>query len=248
MQKLSQLPKKITCPRCGLKIYEGAYKCPDCGLIFSRLELATNKDAKTLIRKKEKDFVLKSSQLPEDVSFIKLLMLAIFLGPFGAHCFYVGRYWRASFLLIDMIAIFFLVLFNSYLIQVDEGALIGSLSTICGFIMLMWPWDILMIIFKKFKVPIAIDITANQALNCEDDNLGKTKTEDDNVKNNIEENNINRNDIKEIDNQTKVKNDNQDETKNQTLLDSQNSKLDKQYNDEVLFDPISWKESNKEKK
>lgn len=161
MQKLSHIPKKVTCPRCGLKVYEDAPKCPDCGLIFSRLDIATNKDAKKLMKKGERDFILKSTRLPSDVSFIKLLLLSIFLGPLGAHCFYVGRYVRGSIILVDMIAIFLLVVFNTPLMAIDDGALLGTFSTICGIVMLMWPWDVVMIILKKFKVPIAIDITGS---------------------------------------------------------------------------------------
>lgn len=160
MSDLSRFQKKITCPRCGIKIVQGVTKCPDCGLIFSRLEIATNKDAKKLIQRHEKDFVLKSSKLPSDVSFIKLLLLCILLGPLGAHCFYVGRYIRGGVLLADMALLFLLVLFNSQLLAVDNGALLGSLTTIAGIIMLIWPWDLIMIIMKKFKVPIAIDISA----------------------------------------------------------------------------------------
>lgn len=153
--------KKFTCPRCGLRCYEGIETCPDCGLVFSRLEIATNKDAKQKMRRHDHDFIIMTSKLPSDVSRTKLILYTIFFGVFGGHCFYVGRYWRGATFLTTFIAMFLMVVFNSSLAAIGNGALLGVLSTILGFIMLMWPWDIFMVVLKKFKVPIAIDLESN---------------------------------------------------------------------------------------
>ena len=153
--------KKFTCPRCGLRCYEGIETCPDCGLVFSRLEIATNKDAKQKMRRHDHDFIIMTSKLPSDVSRTKLILYTIFFGVFGGHCFYVGRYWRGATFLTTFIAMFLLVVFNSSLAVIGNGALLGVLSTILGLIMLMWPWDIFMVVLKKFKVPIAIDLESN---------------------------------------------------------------------------------------
>ncbi len=146
------------CPRCGLKSYEGIESCPDCGFIFSRLKIATNKDAKNKILRHDRDFIVKTNIIPSDVSYIKLLLYCIFFGMFGTHCFYVGRYLRGSFILADFVAMILLVVFNGKISSINDGALLNVLSTICGLIMLAWMWDIFMIIFKKFKIPVAIDI------------------------------------------------------------------------------------------
>ena len=153
--------KKFTCPRCGLRCYEGIETCPDCGLVFSRLEIATNKDAKQKMRRHDHDFIIMTSKLPSDVSRTKLILYTIFFGVFGGHYFYVGRYWRGATFLTTFIAMFLMVVFNSSLAAIGNGALLGVLSTILGFIMLMWPWDIFMVVLKKFKVPIAIDLESN---------------------------------------------------------------------------------------
>ena len=153
--------KKFTCPRCGLRCYEGIETCPDCGLVFSRLEIATNKDAKQKMRRHDHDFIIMTSKLPSDVSRAKLILYTIFFGVFGGHCFYVGRYWRGATFLTTFIAMFLLVVFNSSLAAIGNGSLLGVLSTILGLIMLMWPWDIFMVVLKKFKVPIAIDLESN---------------------------------------------------------------------------------------
>lgn len=161
MKLRNKFQKKITCPRCGLKVVEGCESCPDCGLVFSRLEVATNKDAKRKIRRGDRDFIIKTSKLPSDIKFIKLLLYCIFLGPVGGHCYYTGRYLRGSALSFAFFALVMFVIFNAPLVEVDGGALIGALSTICGLVECMWIWDLIMIIMKKYKVPVAIDLEGN---------------------------------------------------------------------------------------
>lgn len=146
------------CPRCGLKSLKLQDTCPDCGLVFARLELATNKDAKKLIKRRETDYIIKTSQLPKDVNYIKLLLLVIFVGVMGGHCFRVGRYWRGSLLLLNFIAVVMYVIFNAPLIAYDGGALIAVLTTLSGFVLFLWAYDLIMIVLKKFKVPVAIDL------------------------------------------------------------------------------------------
>ena len=154
----------FTCPRCGIKCLTGMESCPDCGLIFSRLEIATNKDAKKKIRRHDKDFIIKTNSIPSDVSYIKLLLLTIFVGIFGGHCFYVGRYTRGIILLINAILLMSYVIFNKYLVDLDGGRLIAALSTIGGLFLLVWAYDLIAVIFKKFKIPVAIDVDENVIL------------------------------------------------------------------------------------
>ena len=146
------------CPRCGMKSLASAETCSDCGLVFSRLVIATNKDAKKKIKNRDKDFIIMTNQLPADVSYLKLLLSCIFGGLLGAHCFSVGRYWRGSILLINTLILIMFVVFNQNMIEIDGGTLLGALATLCGMVMIVWPIDIVLIIMKKFKVPIAIDI------------------------------------------------------------------------------------------
>ncbi len=150
----------VICPRCGLKNLISTESCPDCGLVFSRLKIATNKDAKRKIRRGDRDYIIRTSNLPSDVSRTKLILLTVFTGLFGGHCFYVGRYWRGMLLLLNFIALMMYVVFNTQLVAIDEGKLIAALSTISGIIMMVWAFDIVWVIMKKFKVPIAIDLKA----------------------------------------------------------------------------------------
>lgn len=151
------------CPRCGLKSLAVAESCQECGLIFSRLELATNKDAKRKMARGDKDFIIMTSKLPSDVKWHKLLLMTIFLGLFGGHCFYVGRYWRGGMLLANGISLVMYVVFNQQLVAVDGGRLIAALTTIAGLIMLFWMFDLIWVIIKKFKVPVAIDLKSEIA-------------------------------------------------------------------------------------
>ena len=160
----------FTCPRCGIKCLTGVESCPDCGLIFSRLEIATNKDAKKKIRRHDKDFIINSSRIPSDVSYIKLLLLTIFVGIFGGHCFYVGRYFRGVVLLINTLLLMSYVIFNNFLVDLDGGRLIAALSTIGGFFLLIWAYDLIAVIFKKFKIPVAIDVDEKVILSEDKEN------------------------------------------------------------------------------
>ena len=152
---------KKTCPRCQLKVASSCEECPDCGLVFSRLNIATNKDAKTLKKRGEREYIVSTTTLPSDVNFIKLLCLAIFTGFVGGHCFYVSRYGRGVLLLLNFIMIVCLTVFNSQLIALSE-ALVGVLCTVAGFILFIWFWDVFMIVVKKFKVPVGIDLASSQ--------------------------------------------------------------------------------------
>ena len=146
------------CPRCGMKSLATAETCSDCGLVFSRLDIATNKDAKKKIKNRDKDFIIMTNKLPADVSFMKLISLCIFAGLFGAHSFYVGRYWRGGIVCLNTLILIMFVVFNEQMIAIDGGTLLGALSTLCGMFIILWPVDIVMIFMKKFKVPIAIDL------------------------------------------------------------------------------------------
>lgn len=153
----------VVCPRCGLKSLVTADCCPDCGLVFSRLKIATNKDAKKKILRGDRDFIIRTSNLPSDVHRLKLILLTVFLGLLGAHCFYVGRYLRGSIILLNTLAQIMYVVFNSELVALDGGQTITALATISGIIMFIWAYDLVAVFIKKFKVPVAIDLNAETA-------------------------------------------------------------------------------------
>ena len=98
MRKINYKSKK--CPRCGVKSNYNESKCSGCGLIFSRVENGSNKIAKGLILAGKKEETVNARMFPKDVSKKKFLLLCGFLGIFGTHNFYVGRYKKAVYQLI----------------------------------------------------------------------------------------------------------------------------------------------------
>ena len=153
-------PNFKDCPRCGMRAIINAETCRECGLVFSRLQYATNADAKKKIRRRDKEYIIKTSELPSDVSFLKLISYCIIAGLLGLHSFYVGRYWRGLFALIPTLALICFTIFNAQMIEAMGETDFGILSSCIGFFMMLWPTDIVLIFMKKFKVPVAIDIDA----------------------------------------------------------------------------------------
>lgn len=143
------------CPRCGEKHMEQATKCEYCGLIFSRLDKATNGAAKRAMKNGKADKVVYVKKTPKDVSKVKLWLLTIFLGLFGAEFFYVGRKIRGIVMfccgLISMI--FFGLSSNGIIVEQIESLYIG----ITGIIALMWVYDIFSLLIGTFKIPVYID-------------------------------------------------------------------------------------------
>ena len=147
--------KRKQCPRCAYKCDNETLICPSCRLNFSKLELATNKAAKKMIFSGQKNKVVYIKGLPKDVKFSKLLLISIFLGLFGGHCFMVGRISRGIFMLIG--GIFALVgsVLGSFKILAPFEYTLIILVGIVGFV---WLVDIFNICFYKFKVPVYIDL------------------------------------------------------------------------------------------
>lgn len=151
--------KMVLCPRCGLKSAEGTEKCPDCGLLFQRLDIATNKDAKRKLLRWDREFIIRTKKLPSDVSYMKLLLFTIFLGIFGGHCYYVGRYLRGIMFTVNFLFAILCVVLNNYFLTVWNGNFLPIAGAIIGFVEIFWIWDIISVALKKFKVPVAIDLT-----------------------------------------------------------------------------------------
>lgn len=148
--------KQQICPRCKEKAIPGQKRCNKCNLIFSRLEEAQNKYAKAEILHHNKQNVVYTSTIPSDVSYIRLLLLAIFGGIFGAHNFYIGRYLKAFYMLVVGIASVILISIVS-VSQLYE-TIASILSIFAGISTLMWLFDLGSIIAKKYKIPVAMEI------------------------------------------------------------------------------------------
>lgn len=142
------------CPRCGEKCLFSAYKCPECGLIFSRLSLVTNKAGKKAFWKRQNDKILHVTSWPEDAKRWKALLLCGFLGLYGAHNFYLGRYYKAFFCLI-FTAIS--TVFACMTVYPDFYFIFIRIFAIpAAFPLIFWVTDFVRICIGKYKIPVSI--------------------------------------------------------------------------------------------
>lgn len=145
------------CPRCDSKNRYTDYRCSTCGLIFSRVENGSNRLAKGLLLAGKKDQTVMAKRFPKDVSKKKFLLLCGFLGIFGAHNFYVGRYKKAIFQLIcGMVAVVMVVIGN---IIPNYDTVMSFLSIPIGIDGVMWGFDFVEGVINKYKIPVAVDFT-----------------------------------------------------------------------------------------
>ena len=146
------------CPRCETKTHIYQDKCPVCGLIYSRLSRASNKEAKKAIKNGQLNKVIHDKTLPKDLNKWKLFFMSLFLGMFGGHYYYVGKY---------KTGIVFSV--STFMLMVA-----GALATNDGTVWqraYFWMWLMILpasgclvwlavnwvqILFNNFKVPIAL--------------------------------------------------------------------------------------------
>lgn len=147
--------KAQRCPRCETKNEYNSYRCSNCGLIFSRVEQGSNLIAKDYIKSGKSEYVVKAKGFPKDVSKKAFLLYCGFLGLFGAHNFYVGRYKKAIFMLVfGLIAVIFTA----------TGSIIPNLDKIMSFLSFpigidgfFWILDFVEGVFNAYKIPVAVD-------------------------------------------------------------------------------------------
>ncbi len=153
------------CPRCGTKCLINQQTCPECGLIFARLEFASNKAAKKKILRFDRDFVIYTNQYPKDISWIKLLLYSIFLGLFGGHYYYCGKYIKGSLMTASFVYLMFCTIFNDQMYALMENQYFYLPIGIAAF---AWIYSMLMVITKRFKVPVIVDMPKPQISGTEE--------------------------------------------------------------------------------
>ena len=143
------------CPRCKEKAFAVEKKCDNCGLIFERLNDASNKEAKKCLFRGEREKVVKMYGFPADSNRWICATLCAFLGWAGAHSFYVGRYLKALFSLCVSLLTCILIL----LLEPSVQAYIYKTwmllpSALCFY---FWFYDLALILLNKYRVPVAIN-------------------------------------------------------------------------------------------
>lgn len=153
MRRVKYKAKK--CPRCGTKNNYNETRCLHCGLVFARVENGSNKIAKGLLHSGKKDEVVFARMFTKDVSKKKFLLLCGFLGIFGAHNFYVGRFKKAVYMLVcGLLSVICVAV--GHLIPF-YNTLMSFISVPIGFDVLFWAWDFIDGCFSRYKIPVAVD-------------------------------------------------------------------------------------------
>lgn len=154
IKTMRRKPKSYkVCPRCGNKCLIAQERCDECDLVFARLQYASNKEAKKKIRQFDKDFVIYTTQLPPDVSWIKLLLLTFFTGLVGGQYYYVGKYWKGGIMTAGFVYLVFMTVFNADIVN----ALTTSVAYMpIGVYAMAWLVSLVYVGFKKFKVPVIV--------------------------------------------------------------------------------------------
>ena len=153
MRSINYKAKK--CPRCGTKNNYTENRCTSCGLVFSRVENGSNKIAKGLLMAGKKDEVVLARMFPNDVRKKKFMLLCGFLGIFGAHNFYVGRYIKAIYMLIVGIASCVLASLNIFSQAYDT--FMSFFFVFPALLAYFWIEDFVLIALNKYKVPVALE-------------------------------------------------------------------------------------------
>ena len=153
----------MQCPKCDGKIDKVAKKCKSCGFNMKELNGTTKKDALRARKEGFGDDVLYVSELPPDVSKKKLTLLCIFLGLFGAHNYYAGKFFRAILATISSVCALGSAIFQIFWNEVYYTAHI-SVVWICSISYLLMGINIVLMIIDlvgiltgKFKVPVYKD-------------------------------------------------------------------------------------------
>lgn len=145
------------CPRCGTKNDYTQQRCTECGLIFSRVENGSNQLAKDLIMTGQKDMVIKAPMFPKDVSKKKFMFLCGFLGFWGAHNFYVGRYVKAIYqLVVGLFSVLATLLSGISSFFDNASSFLFIFVAVDAF---MWIFDLIDGALNKYRIPVAVDFT-----------------------------------------------------------------------------------------
>lgn len=149
----------MRCPNCYGKVDKKTLICTKCGFKIKNLEKASNKKAKELKRKGDGDLVIETNMLPTDLSKKNLLLFCGFLGLFGGHYFYVGKFWRG---IVNLIVSIYASVFGIFsILKLTGGKVFAYFEYFAllffGFVFIFTVFDFFNIIFNKFKVPVYIE-------------------------------------------------------------------------------------------
>jgi len=131
-------------------------------LKYDRLKNLTNKEAKIALKNNQNEKVLNVNYFPDDVNKKKFFLLFVLLGWFGIYNIYIGKRKRGLYSLISFSAFLFVFTLGEILIYngIDTSSLqyyiIGPFSTFAVFGIFIWFYDLISLITRSFKFPVAM--------------------------------------------------------------------------------------------
>ena len=133
------------CPRCGNKCLINQEKCEECGLVFSKLQFASNRAAKKKLLHFDRDYVIFTNRLPADVSKVNF--------------YYVGKYIKGLLMSLGFVYLIVGTIFNEQIVAANATLLYIPISIYA----LSWIVTFSCLLSKRFKVPIYFDESLLQA-------------------------------------------------------------------------------------
>ena len=148
----------MQCPKCYNKIKKEQTRCQHCGFDISIMDGASNKAAKKAKKTIYKDDILYTTEIPYDVSKKKLFLFSIFLGLFGVHHFYVGKFWLGLYMCVSTsVTLILSILITSFNIIDAKDILYSAFQfslVFQGVNVIMWVVDMIRIFFERYKIPV----------------------------------------------------------------------------------------------
>ena len=149
----------MRCPICGAKMVNKQL-CKYCNITDEQVYKASNKKVVDYRKTDREDLIYFTDILPKDVNRLKLVLYTIFFGLVGVNHYYVKRNVRATYAVLStVLSVIFMVLNLAIpsLLNVIVFKLVYELIFFTmTFNVIMWVFDIINVIFKKFKVPVVL--------------------------------------------------------------------------------------------
>ena len=145
----------VKCPRCNEKNLASQKKCGACGFVFDRLNYCSNKSAKKEVIKFHRTNYFMTKEWPEDASKKKALLFCGLLGILGANNFYLGRFFKASFVLFGFICAVLLVLLPYGSTMYSTISFFGAIPGAA--VLFFWVFDFINIFLERYKIPVSIN-------------------------------------------------------------------------------------------
>ena len=146
----------MRCPVCYNKIKYDGNICSFCKFKVSELNSTSNKGIYTLRKRGEGDKVIYTTQIPSDLNYRKTTLLAVFLGWFGIHNYYVGKIFKGLFMSVGFTigVVLSELLANPNTIDLAQSLFI--LTPVFALAMVSYIVDVVSLFTKNFKVPVAL--------------------------------------------------------------------------------------------